>query len=248
MNSGPVVIVNEELARILWPNENPLGRRLQISRPQSAMVVGVVGDVQGWGFRTGSDRYKAYVPAAQESAPGPWVLVVRTADDPASIIPELRRIASSLDPNVMIREATTVEATYGRMLTVPRLSLQMMTAFSAGTLLLALVGIYGLVSASVAQRKQEIGIRMALGAEASRVRRMVVREALTPAVIGLGLGLAGGAAASMLLRRFLYGLSPHDPLTTAIVFLLMLATVALVAWLPARRATRLDPIATLRVE
>jgi putative ABC transport system permease protein len=242
------VIVNDEVARDLWPNGNPLGRRLQISSSRSAVVVGVVGDAQGWGFRTGSDRYKAYVPAAQDSSVGAWAVVVRTAGDPGAIVPELRRIASSLDPNVMIREATTVEATYGRMLTVPRLSLQMMTAFSAGTLVLALVGIYGLVSASVAQRKQEIGIRMALGADTTRVRWMVVREAMTPAVIGLGLGLAGGAAASVLLRGFLYGLSPHDPLTIAIVFSLMLASVAFVAWLPARRATKLDPIATLRVE
>lgn len=247
-NSGPVVIVNNEVARDLWPNESALGRRLQITRSRSAVVVGVVGDVQGWGFRSGSDRHKAYVPSAQESSPGAWVLVTRTAEDPSEIVPELRRVASTLDPNAMIREATTVEATYGRMLTVPRLSLQLMGAFSGGTLLLALVGIYGLVSASVAQRKQEIGIRMALGADASRVRRMVVREAVSPAVVGLAIGLIGGAAASMLLRGFLYGLSPHDPVTIVAVSAGLIATVALVAWLPARRATKLDPITTLRVE
>lgn len=247
-NSPAVVIVNEEVARDLWPNESALGRRLQISTSRSAVVIGVVGDVQGYGFRTGSDRYKAYVPLAQDTSPGRSALVARTAGDPNQIVPELRRIANALDPNAMIREATTVEATYGRMLTVPRLSVQLMAAFSGGTLLLALVGIYGLVSASVAQRKQEIGIRMALGADASQVRRMVVREAAGPASVGLALGLAGGAAASALLRGFLYGLSPHDPLTLVAVSMLLMGTVALVAWLPARRATKLDPIATLRVE
>jgi putative ABC transport system permease protein len=247
-NSPPVVIVNNEVARDLWPNETALGRRLHISGSRSALVVGVVGNVQGWGFRTGSDRYKAYLPFEQEPLPGPRVLVARTAGDPSEVVPELRRIANTLDPNAMIREAATVEGTYGRMLTVPRLSFQLMAAFSGGTLLLALVGIYGLVAASVAQRRQEIGIRMALGADASRVRRMVVREALGPALVGLSIGLLGGAGASMLLRGFLYGLSPHDPMTIVAVSVLLMGTVAFVAWLPARRATTLDPIATLRVD
>jgi predicted permease len=247
-NREAVVIVNEEVARELWPNEVAVGQRVETANERSAVVVGVVGDVQGHGFRSGSDRYKAYVPFAQEPSPGKWVLVARTAGDPNVIVPELRRIANTLDPNAMIREATTVDASYGRMLTIPRLSFQLMSAFSGGALVLALVGIYSLVSASVAQRKQEIGIRMALGADASQVRQLVVREALRPAVVGLVLGMLGGAGATVLLRGFLYELSPHDPVTTVAVSALLIATVALVAWLPARRATQLDPIATLRVE
>jgi predicted permease len=242
-----VAIVNEEIARELWPDRDPIGQRLRVGS-HLALVVGVVSDVKGYQFRSGSDRFKAYLPLTQEPPRGSWVLVARTSSDPNGVVRQLRQLVNDIDPNAMIREATTAEASYDTMLTVPRLIFQFMAVFSGGALLLALIGIYGLVASDVAQRRQEIGIRMALGADSAQIGRLAVRDAIRPAAIGLSLGAAGGLAGSMLLRGFLYELSPHDPVTLFCVGAVQLATVAIVAWLPARRASRLDPIATLRTD
>jgi ABC-type antimicrobial peptide transport system permease subunit len=179
---------------------------------------------------------------------GSWVLAARTATDANPVVSDLRRLVNAIDPNAMIREATTVDAAYGTMLTVPRLSLQLMALFGAGSLLLALIGIYGIVSSAVAERTKEIGIRMALGADASQLRQLVVRDALHPALIGLALGAGCGVAANTLLRGLLYGVSPHDPATLVLVSAFLGCMVVVVAWLPARRATRLDPVRVLRAE
>ena len=215
-------------------------------RPYLCEVVGVVGN-----FReaTLADPPKAevFTPLAQTTIAG-QTLVVRTADDPASHTAAIRQAIATLDPNVPVYSVRTMQRQVDESLAQHRMRGTLLAVFSMVALVLAGIGVYGVIACAVAERRQEIGIRMALGAQVGRVQRMVVREGLMLTGAGLALGLAAAAAATRLLEGFLFGVTASDPVTfggTAAVFL---ALAFAASYFPARRATQADPLTALREE
>jgi putative ABC transport system permease protein len=245
--SPPVVAVDRETARFLWPNASALGRRLKVGRSWRT-VVAVVGHVKGFRFTDDSGRFQAYTPFAQDQTLPTRTLAVRNEDDAGASLAAIRALLRGIDPDVTILSASTVDDSYGALLTQPRFLLNLMSVFAIGALGLVCAGVYGVLSYSASRRKHEIGVRMALGASSSAVVRNVVAEAFLPTSIGLALGLVNAIWLGGFLRSQLYGVSPHDPPTTALAAILLLVTAALAAYIPARRAARLEPAAALRHE
>jgi putative ABC transport system permease protein len=242
-----VVIVNETLARLAWPGESPLGRRL---RPQGSdewlTVIAVVGDVK---HRRLSEPPQAQVYTTHYQDPKIFACVVaRTAGPPMAVADSVRAAIWSVDKDQPVWSVASMESVIERALAHTRFLLWLFGAFAAVALLLAAIGIYGVLSYAVAQRTQEIGIRIALGARAAQVLGLVVSQGMALVLGAIVLGLAGAFALSGLMRSLLFGVTPSDPWTFAAAAL-VLALVALVAcWLPARRATRVDPVAALTHE
>jgi predicted permease len=245
-DSGAVVMINEAMARKYWPGQNPLGARIDVGGPRT--VIGVSGD-----FRTASFSEppvpQIYLPLSQtvaQSGLGNLTLVTRVASpaiDPAAAVrSEVRR----LDASMPVYGIRSLETELAGLLLAQRLGSALLGLFGVLSLVLAAVGIYAVVSYSVARRTREIGIRMALGARAGEVSALVLSQNAFPIVAGLTLGLALGAAAARLLREFLYGISPFDFPTFAAVSLILAACGAAAAWLPARRAASVDPMTALR--
>ncbi len=252
----PVAVVSEELVRQAWPGEDPIGkrvRRIRAGAPGPWMsVVGVVGDVKEdrFGFRI--DRPVWYVPYAQQTfavpVSLPLNLVVRTSGDPASAAPGVRQAIHAVDPHQPVANVMPMNDYLSDVLVAERFSAVLMGTLAVLGLLLAALGLYGVIAYSVGQRTGEIGLRMALGARPRDVLRLVIGQGVTLLVIGLAAGVAGGWTLTRLLASTLYHVSPCDP-ATFVVVALVLAGVALVAcWLPARRATRIGPMAALRAE
>jgi putative ABC transport system permease protein len=245
----PVVVVNETMASRVWPGENPLGKRIAFGDPkdpklQWSTVVGVVGDVrhEALGKEAGSE---VYLPQFQQPIPYA-VLVVRGGGDPARLAAPVREAVKSLDPDLPVDKVTTLRDVVAASLAQSRFKAVLLALFAGLALVLAVVGVYGVVSYSVAQRTHEIGVRMALGAGRDSVLLLVVRQGMTQVLIGLALGLAGAWYASRLLAGEIYGLSVTDPLTF-VAMPLALGLVALAAnYFPARRATQVDPLVALR--
>ena len=250
-----VVIVNEAFVRHYFPNEDPLGRRLKLSPPArlwrnqrltSFEIVGVVRDVKSAGLQADTEP-TYYVPATQAPLQD-MTLLVRTTTEPTSIVPALRQTVWSIDPNQPIADVNTMEQIVSDSIGQPRLNMTLMALFGALALILAAVGIYGLLSYAVTQRTREMGIRMALGAQVSDVLGLVLKQGMALALIGEALGLAGAFALTRLIRGLLLGVTPTDA-TTFIAVIGVLTTIALLAcYLPARRATKVDPLTALRYE
>jgi len=239
-----VVVVSEAVARLLWPGQDAVGRQL-VDGNQPREVIGVAGDV-----RADADKlpvatlYRPY----WDWAPSRAILVARSAGDPYAIAGAMRAAVSAVDPDVPLAEIRTMQEVFDQSVAQRRFQMRLAAAFAVTALLLATMGIYGVVSYSVARRSNEMGIRMALGAQAFQLYRMVLRQAMAPVVLGLAAGLAGALAAGRVLASLLYQVSPRDPQLLAAAALL-LATVGLAAsFLPARRAARLDPLNALREE
>jgi putative ABC transport system permease protein len=247
-SAAGVVIVSESMARRYWPDQDPVGRKVKRGNLASERpwltVVGVVGDVKDTGLDLDSGP-TWYMPFAQN----PWNganLVVRTDREPLSLAPAVRQAVQTVDPNQAIYDVATMEQLIAGTIARPRFSAVLLLVFAATALLLAMVGLYAVLSYSVRQRRHEIGVRMALGARPSDVLRMVLRQGLTLAVAGIALGLAAALLLTRLLRAQLFEVSPTDPWTYAALSL-GLAAVALAAnFLPARKATRVDPVVSLR--
>ena len=245
----PVVVVNETMAARVWPGENPLGKRLTFDDPKDpkrrwSTVVGVVGDVhhEALGKEAGSEVY-----LSQFQQPIPYAaLVVRGRGDPARLAAPIRGAVKSLDPDLPVDKVTTLRDVVAASLAQSRFKAVLLALFAGLALVLAVVGVYGVVSYSAAQRTHEIGVRLALGASRDHVLLLVVRQGMRWVLIGLALGLAGAWYASRLLAGEIYGLSVTDPLTFLTVPL-ALGLVALAAnYFPARRATQVDPLVALR--
>ncbi len=252
-NAAPAVVVNEALARRYWPGEDAVGRRVKLADDPAdttspwLTVVGVVGDVRPAGLDV-PPAPELYIPLSQNSWPF-MALVVRTAaGDPLKLVPAIRREVAALDPNLPLGRAQALETVVDRSVAQPRFRTLLLSVFAFLALLLAGIGIYGVVSFGVTQRLHEIGVRMALGATPGRVLRLVVRQGLAPVVLGLAVGLAGALAAARLLAGLLYQVGAWDPATFLLVPLALLAVATLAVWLPARRATRVDPGLALRAE
>ncbi len=245
-------MINRTLAERYWPDEDPLGRQFSTGGMDShfarwATVIGVVGNVRHYTL-TGEPRAEYYVYYRQRpDRVQNGVAVVRTDGDPAALTASVRRVVRETDPDVPA-EFATMEGWMSRSVADRRFSMLVLGAFAAVALVLAAVGIYGVVSYSVARRNREIGIRMALGAEPGAVRWMVMGEALKIVGIGLGLGVVAALLVSRVLRNLLYEISPTDPLTFAGVVLVLAGAAALASWIPARRTTAIDPMITMRAE
>ena len=243
--SPRVVLVNDALARQQWPGEDPIGRRVRFGDEDAWMtVVGVVGDIRHLGPAV-PPRPELYQPSSQRSFPF-MAFVVRTAGEPDALVPTLRRAAAELDPSLPLANVKTMDEHIARALARPRFVSTLVTAFGALALTLAIVGIYGVMSWSVAERTREFAIRLALGVRGPVLVRSVLARALALAAVGIAGGLAGARAATGVLAGMLYGVQPTDGLT----FAATAAAVALVAlaacYVPARRALRADPITLLR--
>ena len=248
--SARVVIVNEELVRKQWPAQDPIGKRLRVGgkdRPWLS-VVGVVGNAMTE-WPTPSFFQEFYLPYTQY----PWDLaprhvVVRTALNPASVATAIQREVTALDKDQPVANVRTLEQVVGEAVGPQRFAMMLLGAFAALALVLASVGIYGIMAYAVSERTHEIGIRMALGADRGNVLSMVVGQALVLALVGAGIGLAGALGLTRLLSSLLYGVAPTDPLTFGLAPLVLVAVSLLASYLPARRATRVDPMAALRYE
>jgi putative ABC transport system permease protein len=245
-----VVIVDERIARRFWPGQNPIGKRITFSDAETnavwLSVVGVVADVQGsWPAKDSFAHI--YAPYTQMPIDSMFV-VMRTNTDPNSYIPAVRQQLRSLDPEQPIYAVKTMEQYVSAAMAQPELRAVLLAVFAGIALVLAAVGTYGVMAFLVAERRHEIGIRLALGAEPRAVLRMVVGYGIILTLAGLGIGLAGATALARILSGLLYGMSATDPMTF-VALAVSLGVVSLVAaYVPARRATKVDPIVALRHE
>jgi predicted permease len=240
-----VAVVNQRFADRFWPGQNAVGKQFR----QGNQPVTVIGVVRTGKYSTLGEKPLAYAyyPQAQlwNSAMN---IHVRTATDPASIAPRLRAEVAALDENLPISSVRTMNDLMGVALLPARLAGSVLGVFGLLGLVLAAVGMYGVMSYSVAQRTREIGIRMAVGAASGQVVSLVVRQGVTLVLLGAGIGLAGALGASQLVRGMLYGGSALDPLTFIGVPLVLLGVAMLAIWIPARRAATVDPMVALRME
>src|SRR5579863_429651 len=237
-----VAVVNEALARHLWPTEDPIGKQLS----HNLTVVGVVGNIHHEGLSQETEA-EFYVPYFQ--SPGDSVqLAVRTAADPDSMVSAVRAEIRDVDPDQPLYHVATLLQVLSESLASRRFNMLLLGIFAGIALPLATVGIYGVMAFSVTQRTHEIGIRMALGAQKGDVLRMVVGQGLKLALIGVAIGIAGALALTRFLSSLLYGVKPIDPLTFVAVSLILTAVALLASYMPARRATKVDPMVALRYE
>ena len=240
------VIVNERMARTFWPGESAVGKRFITGpwgpNPTWSTVIGVVGDVKQFGLDSEptNDFYTLWY--------GGTYLLVRTSSDPLALASVVRRQIQALDPTAPVSDVASMQQIVDASSGSRRFTTVLLSIFAALALVLALIGIYGVMSWSVAQRRQEIGVRMALGADQPGIIRLILGRGLRLSVIGLAIGLAATLALSRVLASLLFGTSPHDPWILGAVSLVMLAVTGAACYLPARRATEVDPLDALRAE
>jgi putative ABC transport system permease protein len=243
----PVVIINETMARRFFPDEDPIGKRLDISGPTYMReIVGVVGDVKQEGLRrpTAPQVYEAF---AQKPSPG-FRIVLRSVSDPMHLVEILRQAVSAIDKGQPVSDVKTMEDVIANTMTRDRMSAGVLGLFAVVALVLAAVGIYAVVTYSVTQRTQEIGVRLALGADRTRILQLIMGHTMRPVVVGLTLGLIASLGISRLLESLLYEVSPRDPVTLLSISLLLVSVALAASLLPALRALRIPPIVALRAE
>ncbi len=248
---NPVIVINQTLAAKMWPNENPLGKRLtfdvpNVPKPTWQTVIGVVGDVHGGDLSEdpGMQSYQPLVQVPPQSAG----LAVRTTGEPAALSAALTQAVRSVDPGLPISSIRTLERMVSDSVAAPRANAILLALLAALALVLAAVGVYGVLSYSVAQRTREIGLRMALGAGSGVVLRQIFREGLGTVLAGIAAGLLGAYFLVRSLESLMFGVTLRDPITFVGVPLVLLAVALLATWVPARRATRVEPVVALRYE
>jgi len=246
-----VVVVDEEMVRRYWPDTDPIGKRITFSNPGDSVivwieVVGVVGHTMHEGL-DGGQRVQVYFPLQQTGIPF-LAFAVRTAGEPLAALPAVKAAVAGIDRNLPLSTPATlvslVEGTTGPR----RFSMVLLTLFSGLAAALAAIGLYGVMAYTVTQRSREMGVRLALGAAAGDVLRLVLGQGMRLVAIGLGIGLVAALLLTRLIRSMLFGVSATDPVTFLLIPLLLAAVTALATWLPARRATRVDPATVLREE
>ena len=247
LESTQVAIINQTMARRYWPNEDPLGKRVGLSDPvQWLTVVGIVGDTRTTDFDV-RPYAQIYVPHSQ-SPSGYFSLLVRTAGDPMSMSRAIKARIRSIDSHQDFFNTNTFDRMAADLLAGPKFNMILMTIFAAIAAVIAAVGIYGVISYSVTQRTREIGIRMAIGASHARVMRLVVGQGAVVIAVGLGVGLAGAFGLTRLMSSLLYSVTPTDAATFEIVTAVLGGVSLLACYVPARRASKVDPIVALRYE
>jgi putative ABC transport system permease protein len=243
--AAPVVVINEAMAKLYWPNEDPLGRRLKIVASPWMTVVGVVGDVRHTGLNS-KPNPEIYLSHLQEPSSS-LAVMVRTTGDPLPLAGAAREQVKALDKNLPV-VVTTMDQIRAESVAGQRFNTLLLGIFAALALVLAMIGVFGVINYSIAQRTHEIGIRIALGAQRSDVFKLVIGQGLILALLGVCIGSAGALALTRLITGLLYGVSPTD-ITTFVFVASVVTTVALLAcYVPARRATKVDPLVALRYE
>jgi putative ABC transport system permease protein len=245
-----VAIVNDTMARRYWPTEDPIGKRFTFGDPRPdarwLTVVGVVRDSKRQGLDA-EVRIESFLAHAQRPLRA-MELVIRTPDNPLAMARTVRETIWSMDRDLPVSEIQTVEQLLGERTAPRRFNLLLFALFAAVALILAAIGIYGVMSYAVTQRTQELGIRLALGAQVRDVLKLVMRRGLVLTLIGVGIGLFAAMAATRLMSNLLFGISATDPLTFATITLILVFVALLACYIPARRATRVDPMIALRYE
>jgi predicted permease len=244
--SLPVAIVDEKLASMYSPTGDLVGKRIRIGGDPWLTIVGVVPNVKNRKLDEEPWPY-VYRPYRQ------WIrretmLVVKTSVDPTALVSNVRQEVAKLDPELPLSKVSTIQQAMDRSLVTTRLTNSLLAGFAATALLLALTGIYGVMSLNVANRRNEFGIRLALGAQSSNVLQMILGQGLRLAVVGVALGLLAAIALTRLLQGLLFGISASDPWTFAVIATLLVGVALLACWVPARRATKVDPLEALRSE
>jgi predicted permease len=249
--SKRVALINETAARKIWPGEDPIGKRIRPAigwQPADdwAEVVGVVGDVK-YGAVEEADHPDVYLSCFQPTDMTD-TLIVRSTLDRAALTAAVRRESLALDRNIPVYNVRTMDERISEVTSRTRFIAFLLAIFAGLALILSAIGIYGVISYAVAARTREIGIRMALGARASDVLRLIIRQGMTLTLIGVGIGAAASLALTRYLATMLFGVNPTDPLTFAAIAVLLTLVALLACWIPARRATRVDPMVALRDE
>jgi putative ABC transport system permease protein len=250
--SPRVAVINEAAAHRWFPGTDPVGERLKLGGPDADTpwweIVGVVGSTRNRGLDRDPTPEIFAVHDQVGADQNQMFLLLRTAVDPASVLPAVRRVVHDLDPDQPVYAIQTIDQAFAQAATTRRATTLFLTIFGTFALVLAAVGIYAVVSFTVSERTREIGLRMALGAEAPRVRRLVVRQALAPVLVGAVAGVALSVPLGAVLGRLLYQVRGADPITHASVALLLVGVAALASFVPAWRASRVDPVEALRIE
>jgi len=264
-NSQPVAIINENLAKRFFPNESPIGKTIWMGAPEHLLppdaqtpenrfirrqIVGVVGNVKGRSL-TQESPSQVYAPFGQYRREG-WsnslTLAVQTTTPPESAVAAIREQVRLLDPDQPITTVLTIDELLNRSLSDTRFSLWLLALFALLGLLLAAIGIYGVMVTAVTQRTHEIGLRMALGAQGRDVLWLVIRQGMFPVLLGVGVGLAAAIGLTRLMSTLLYEVSATDPLTLVLITVLLTIVALIACCIPARRATKVDPLVALRYE
>jgi predicted permease len=244
------VVINETMAKVIWPGEDPIGQRIRLHTSVKdapwATVVGIVGDVREWGLELPA-RPTAYY-AAPQRGPLAAYLVVRTPQRPNALLASLQAELRAVDRDVPLFDVTPMEAVVDSSVSQRRFSMLLLLIFAGVAVVLASLGIYGVIAYTVTQRNRELGIRMALGARQWDILTLMVGQGLRRVLLGVGIGLALSLGLGRLLSTLLYGIKAHDPLTFVAVAAVLVAVALVATWLPARRAAKVDPAITLRAE
>jgi predicted permease len=241
--SMPVVIIDEQLAKLYFPNDDPIGKK--INQGPDATIVGIVGTVSQ-GELGEPPKATTYYPHSQHPWYGSMFVAARTTLPLASVVPMLRNVVAAIEPTAPVYEPRMLDERIGRSLAPRRLAMTVLTGLAILSLGLAVFGLYGVISYAVSQRTTEFGIRVALGAQQSDVRRMVIGQGMLLAFVGVAIGLAAAFVATQALSKLLFGVSPRDPLTFVGAAIVLSAVAVLASYLPARRATRVSPLEALR--
>ncbi len=269
-NGPPAIVINEAAARQFWPNEPALGRQIILpdespdaieehsterdaapprKKSTTLTVVGVVGDVHQSSLAI-APRPEFFLNTAQANLPWPWlVLVVKAAGaDPLALAPTIKSVSRAADAFVPVQKIQTMDNVLSASMAEPRVYTLLLVVFAALAVTLAAIGLYGVISYSVAQRTHELGIRLALGADRGTILRLVLRQGLVLVGVGAAIGLGGSVALLRALAVLMRGVAPRDPATLALVTLTLMVVALVACYVPARRAARVDPITALRVD
>ena len=244
-------MINERLSRREFPEQDPIGRRIRLDENGPWLtIVGVIEDLRY--TRLDADpEPEVYVPYSQDAQVDGmfgFIMLARTTGDPLELAPAIRSLIARIDPSQVVDEVITLEQALAETIAPRRLNLFLLGTFAASALALALIGMYGLLTHWVTQRRQEIGVRMALGAQRREVVRMVVRRGMAIALAGIGAGVVGALAMTRVMSSLLYGVEPRDPLTFTIIPAALAITALLACCVPALKAARVDPVVALRYE
>jgi predicted permease len=256
----PTVVINEKMAQTFWPNEDPLGRQIRLGGPQGGgpdslprTIVGIVADVKHRGLDAEA-KTQMYLPHAQFPRTGPtpligrMSLVVRARGNPLALTSAVRGEIRALDPEIPVSRVKSLEQVLATSASVRKLNVMLLGIFAAVALALAAVGIYGVMAFTVGQRTKELGVRMALGATAGGLQRLVLRQGMGLVALGAAIGIAAAVALGGVMRTLLFGVSSTDPGTYALVTAVLAAVAGVATFVPARRATKVDPVVALRAE